>query len=1008
MGMECALSRHMFSSKIKHFFFVLSAIMAVITLAACGETLAPLITCEESDGICPGQLKINELMPKNDGAWVDETGETGDWLELVNTSSESLALAGYYIGDSISEFHHLPNLDLGPGEVILLWIDKKPEKGHLHLPFKLSSQGETVYLRSPDDRLIDRVSFPSAQANDSYARFPNASGPFEVCRWASPTRSNGETCEPPPPNELPGEIEFEPFTWPDPWPITPSPLALSELALHPADFIEVVNTSDTSIELSDYTLTVSSHAPGLAWPTISSGTQLDWPIGSLAAGERLIVEVVPADIATISADPNFEGVVTIFENANSEMIDRVDFMAWPNAAALARVPDILGRHTFCATHTPGQANDICDQLQSRPVTDRLRHLRTEGDFAKLAEGGAALGIESVKYIVDMQAGYVVHLLSSHEWDLHYTFVRELVEGLEHLDRCIPSENQLFHSGWAQFSRDEYYDVEGRRYLLGTLVRYAGNSIKTMEFTTGDRIIASQMFEAFFTVARHLLTPADWALRPQSSRQFNEMLLFEGHAPIIDPNAPFRELIFQPLTEGLAYGILKFVSEAELENTALGPQVIVVTDQVPNDIPLVGGLITETFQTPLAHVNVLSRNRGTPNMALRQARSQQQIADHLGSLVRLEVNSAGFNIRPADLAEAEEFWESIRPSGDPLYPRLDTNVRGAHMLVGKGIDNLPSLGAKAAQLAELGRIYSTREGCLGSLNTPQNSFAIPLVHSLEHYSACGADVLLAQFEDDPLFLTDPQVRDQKLFEIRQVIMNHPVEQQLLKEVSQLVDQLFGHSRVRFRSSSNIEDLEGFNGAGLYTSISAEIGDSKRTIEDALRTVWASLYNTRAYDERRFHNVDESSVAMGILVHQAFLSERANGVAISRNILNPIRSDEYYLNSQVGEASVTNPAPGVSTEQVIYRRGRTPRVVYQAVSSLPGGIPVLDSGETEKVACTLGVIHDHFQTLLDPQGENRWFAMDIEIKLVGSLRNLLVKQARPYTFGNAEVSPDCREF
>ena len=44
-----------------------------------------------------------------------------------------------------------------------------------------------------------------------------------------------------------------------------------------------------------------------------------------------------------------------------------------------------------------------------------------------------------------------------------------------------------------------------------------------------------------------------------------------------------------------------------------------TDDVPNDIPLVGGLITEAFQTPLAHVNVLSQNRGTPNAGLAGAR-----------------------------------------------------------------------------------------------------------------------------------------------------------------------------------------------------------------------------------------------------------------------------------------------------------------------------------------------------------------------------------------------------
>jgi hypothetical protein len=96
--------------------------------------------------------------------------------------------------------------------------------------------------------------------------------------------------------------------------------------------------------------------------------------------------------------------------------------------------------------------------------------------------------------------------------------------------------------------------------------------------------------------------------------------------------------------------LTFVPVDELESAALGPQVIVVTDQVPNDIPLVGGLITEAFQTPLAHVNLLSRNRDTPNMALVDARNDAGVAPWLGELVRLSVAADGWSITAADPAK----------------------------------------------------------------------------------------------------------------------------------------------------------------------------------------------------------------------------------------------------------------------------------------------------------------------------------------------------------------------
>ena len=70
--------------------------------------------------------------------------------------------------------------------------------------------------------------------------------------------------------------------------------------------------------------------------------------------------------------------------------------------------------------------------------------------------------------------------------------------------------------------------------------------------------------------------------------------------------------------GVAFGTLSYIPSAELASASLGARTIVITDDVPNDIDFVGGLITETFQTPLAHVNILSQSRNTPNMALPKA------------------------------------------------------------------------------------------------------------------------------------------------------------------------------------------------------------------------------------------------------------------------------------------------------------------------------------------------------------------------------------------------------
>src|SRR5690606_12304158 len=120
----------------------------------------------------------------------------------------------------------------------------------------------------------------------------------------------------------------------------------------------------------------------------------------------------------------------------------------------------------------------------------------------------------------------------------------------------------------------------------------------------------------------------------------------------------------------------------------------------------------------------------------------------------------------------------------------------------------------------------------------------------------------------------------------------------------IGERWGNDRTRLRSSSNTEDLPNFTGAGLYTSVAVHL-DEPGEIEAGIREVWASLWNSRAYDERRFAGIDPTNIAMAVLVHPAYRSEEANGVAVTRNVLDLSRGDVYYFNVQVGEAAVTNP-------------------------------------------------------------------------------------------------------
>ncbi len=975
------------------------AVVALAALGGCGGRVG-LTQPEPSPAPAPPlALRINEVVSDNEGVYVDELGQTDDYLEIVNASPDPIELGAARLEDGRTTVA-LPDGVLGPGEVALFWADGEPEQGPSHLPLELAREGERLRLTLADGTLWDSVSVPALAEHHAFARFPDGTGDLMVCGWASPGRPNGDRCAPEAPAELPEGIAFADYAWPEPWPPPPVPLALAERALRPAEFVEIVSTVDAPVELAGYELRIAPSAVGRPWPLPTEGVALRWPSATLAPGARLVVPVTAADLGPLAADPRFEGVVTLWETAHGTPVDRIDFDQWPEGAALARGEAPASPFRFCAAATPGRGGEDCDEVPARDVGDHLRALRTPGDFTALAAARARTGIAGVEFIVDMDAGDRVTLLDSEEWDLHYLFISEVIDGEPHVDRCTPEGYLAFHRGWYAFSVEQYFRTEGRRYLLGNLVHHAGPDLYTVEFAVGDEITPALMERAFYAVLRAVPEPTRWAIRPQDQTQVERALEIEGRVPLVDPNAPYRGVTFQPLTPAVAYGTLRFVRADALADAALGPHDVLVTDQVPNDLPFVAGLVTEAIQTPLSHVNILSRARGTPNMFLRDARDDPTVAPLLDRLVRLEVRAADYSLTAASAEEAVAFWAAREAERPPLTPRLDPSLRGPQDLAEHDLGSLPGLGGKAAQVAELGRV-----AVCGATALPDRPVGVPVVHSMEHFAASGAEAILAERRADPDFVADPAAREAGLAEVRAAILAYPVDPALLDAVVATIDETWPGQRLRFRSSSNTEDLAEFSGAGLYDSLAWEPEDGRDGVEDALRAVWASLWNPRAYDEREAYRVEQSAVAMGVLIHPAYHHEAANGVIVSRDVLDPMRGDRYYVNAQIGEALVTNPAPGVTSDEFVGAAGDPTRVTWRGESSLPGDHPVLGPSELQELVCSMRAVHDHFRARLDPEGAQGWFAMDVEFKLMGAERALVFKQARPYSFGVAAPAGFC---
>jgi hypothetical protein len=151
------------------------------------------ISCVKPEEPSESVIHINELLPVNKTIAADQNGEYDDWIELYNNSASPVDISGYFLSDNKdnrSKWKFPTGTSVPAMGFLIIWADDDITQAGLHANFKLSSQGEEVFLTSPDGVLRDRTKFSSQSAELSWARNPDGTGTF---RWETPTfnKSNG-------------------------------------------------------------------------------------------------------------------------------------------------------------------------------------------------------------------------------------------------------------------------------------------------------------------------------------------------------------------------------------------------------------------------------------------------------------------------------------------------------------------------------------------------------------------------------------------------------------------------------------------------------------------------------------------------------------------------------------------------------------------------------------------------------------------------------------------------
>ena len=636
----------------------------------------------------------------------------------------------------------------------------------------------------------------------------------------------------------------------------------------------------------------------------------------------------------------------------------------------------------------------------RPVSVSARSPAAEADFSARVPDEAtwrALAAtpgrqvmartEVVKVVVDLEDDMAVYFLQSRRWPIHYFFARRFLSTAER-----PVEDH------ATFNILQYRRPE-RRFVLGTLTRYRDQDVWAFELVAGDTLDVPRTARVFEAVRRRVFFAEALRYHPVPPAHERALDAFrEASVPVVTTQQLFGAVRYQPVNPGEAYGYLRFVvgevSPAQVRRTD-----IVVLDEVPLDLPVCAGIITGQLQAPLGHVAVLATNRRTPDMALRGAFRDPALRALEGRLVRLRVTPQEYSVTPASQAAAERAWEASRPR-EVMTPPLREHSDALVEISRVRYRDVGVVGAKAAQLGELASI--------GEGITVPRAFAIPFRAYRDHLWRHHIDAALRDAMAREDFRADPQVRQRVLAELRGRIEAAPLTRELLAAVRAEVDGRLRGERVRLRSSTNAEDLPGFNGAGLYRSVVISRRATDAQLADAVRAVWASTWNLQAYEERAYFRVDQSRVAMAVLVQESVDDDVVDGVAITANPFNEARPG-LFINAQVAGAegaSVTSARGDEVPEQVLYytygEEGEFERISRS--SRVAEGQTVLTDPEVLQLARALRRIHQHYNGI---ESWERETPMDVEFLLAGAERRLVFVQARPYAvrydFDRGVVAP-----
>ncbi len=623
----------------------------------------------------------------------------------------------------------------------------------------------------------------------------------------------------------------------------------------------------------------------------------------------------------------------------------------------------------------------------------LERIESEDDFSVLACAPMNASIPTaleVKTVVDRIDGDRLYYQNGKKFPMHWDFAHRVLSG-----HGLPVVPEV-----ARFNTTEYYSPD-RRFVLGAVTHYGGPDVWVYEIAPYDTADAAMITMAFRAVEGSSFFGGRLSFHPTSRAVETAAGGLPASVRVITTDELFEGIDYQPLNHGASTGRLRFVRADDIETEHLDYRDIIVLDGAPEqDIPVVLGVVTAQFQTPLSHINVLSLNRGHPNMALRGAWDDERLRSLEGAWVRLEVAALDFSIEEVGVVEADAWWEDNGP--EPIdVPSFDcsvTDLRDVEDVLDPGLGiveavngAIPAFGSHAATYAGLTRI--------GGDAPASRAFVVPVSRYRQFMQDSGLHALALSMLGNPGFLHDPAERLERLQNFRTAIMEASLDPEFEAMLIAKLEDEYPDRWMRFSASSNAQYLEDMPGWNLFASFERDPGASSPTVSEIVRMVWASLWRFATYQELSYRGIDLLDVGMALLVQESAPTGGPGAVAMTANPYDTSGLESgFHVIAQVAGVPLIGDAGGVAADEFVYHYDHPGRpLVFVSHSSLvAAGETVLTPAQTLELGAALEAVHELYRPLHGAE-PGAWYAMALQVAFsadAGDEPALLITHANPH--------------